>query len=117
MILVFCKHLFTKANANPIQAKLTTRLLHRKVTEELKIKIDSLWYRLTVLRPSGQGGKQYGRIVSSLYIFILYHTQQEGGGAATEGGGGLSCLNTKPDTNDQPYLTILYQSGFSNKFF
>jgi hypothetical protein len=36
MILVLHEHLFTKANANPIQAKSTTQLLCRTVTEEIK---------------------------------------------------------------------------------
>jgi hypothetical protein len=38
MILVFPEHLFPKANVNPNQAKLTTWLLHRTVTEESKLK-------------------------------------------------------------------------------
>jgi hypothetical protein len=35
MILVFCEHLFKKANANPNQAKSTARLVCRTVTEEI----------------------------------------------------------------------------------
>jgi hypothetical protein len=35
MMLVFREHLFTKANDNPNQAKLTARLLRRTVTEEI----------------------------------------------------------------------------------
>jgi hypothetical protein len=34
----FREHLFTKANANPIQAKPTTWLLYKTVTEESKLK-------------------------------------------------------------------------------
>jgi hypothetical protein len=38
MILVFHEHSFTKANANPNQAKLTAWLLHRTNIEESKLK-------------------------------------------------------------------------------
>jgi hypothetical protein len=36
--LIFHERSFTKANANPIQAKPTTQLLRRTVTEESKLK-------------------------------------------------------------------------------
>jgi hypothetical protein len=36
MKLVFREHIFTKANTNPNQAKLTARFLLRTVTEEIK---------------------------------------------------------------------------------
>jgi hypothetical protein len=38
MKLVFREHIFTKANTNPNQAKLTARLLLRTVNEEIKLK-------------------------------------------------------------------------------
>jgi hypothetical protein len=45
-------------------------------------------------------------------IHIPYHFSG-GWGVATEREGGFSGLNTKPDTDGQPYLTIPYTSqGF-----
>jgi hypothetical protein len=85
-------------------------MLLRTVTKESKLKIDTLRYRLTILRPSN---------TVSLYritISVPYYVQGVGWGVATERGGGVVLRSKcKPDTNGQPYLTISYTNqGFQH---
>jgi hypothetical protein len=49
-------------------------------------------------------------------IPIPYHVPP-GGGVATVRGGGFSGLNAKPDTNNQPYLTICIPVRVSEIYF
>jgi hypothetical protein len=85
---------FTKANANPVQAKPTTQLLRRTVTEEVQAQSPCSQASLDS-RAQGSGG-----------------CHRKG-----TGGGGFSGPKTKPDTDGQSYLIIEYTSqGFQINF-
>ncbi len=84
IILVFLEHLFTKANANAIQTKPTTRLLRRTVTEESKLKT----WKVLEAWPCGQVDKWYSQNVSLPNSYPI--TFQDGGGE------GVSGRNTQP---------------------
>ncbi len=109
----FHEYLFTKANANPKTRQ--NRLLGcfpEQLLKNQSSKIDILRYRLTVVCPHSQVDKRYGQIVSSAFPYTM--SRGRGGrGCQRKMGEGFSGLNTKLDTDGQPYLTIPYTSqGF-----
>jgi hypothetical protein len=71
----------------------------------LKLKTDSVEYRLTVLCPCSQVDKRYSQIVRARFPHLTCWGCQK-----KKGGGGWRFLGVKdkPNTDGQPYLTIPY---------
>ncbi len=63
-------------------------------------------------------GRQVIRSDCLITISIPYQVLRGGGGGLPQKGrgGGFPCLNTKPDNNGQPYLTIPYTSQSKSKW-
>ncbi len=109
---VFPWALWHKGNAIQIQANRPLGCFSEQLLENLKLKIDALGYRLTVLHPISQADKQYGHDCL-ITISVPYHVRERG--VATEKGRGFS----GPNASQIPMSTIpnhsIHQLRFPSK--
>ncbi len=102
-----CEHLFTKANANPIQAK--TVCLAEQLLKNQSSKHGSFWVSLDRPPPTRPGRQAIRRSNCFITIPIPYHVPQRWG--LPQGGGGDSQVWT-PSRIIPNHSTVYTSQGF-----